>query len=262
MSSTHRSSTHLLRYEMAEHIVTLTIDRPDRRNAISGEVARSLEAALDRFEGDDDAWVAILTGTGPVFCAGADLTEVASGEGAGISTARGGFAGFVARPRTKPVIAALNGPAVAGGFELALACDMVVMADGAHLSLPEVERSLVATGGGLFRLQRTIGPARAAEVILAGGRIEAAEALSSGLVNIVVDADEVAGAARALAARVTANAPLAVQASLAVMGSVHPDESELFASSEGALGSLVQTADFAEGPAAFLAKRAPTWLAR
>lgn len=251
-------------YEIDEdHVVTLTINRPDARNAVNGDVARMMEAGLDRFEADDDARVAIITGAGSVFCAGADLKEVASGNARSISTKRGGFAGLVVRDRTKPVIAAVNGTAVAGGCEIMLACDMAVVAEGVKIGVPEVKRSLVAAAGALWRLPRAVGPARAAEMALTGDPITADEALAAGLINAVVPAGNVLDAARALAARVSVNAPLAVQASRTVLTKAfEATEEELYRASNRAIASLMDTEDFAEGPRAFIEKRPPVWKGR
>ena len=251
-------------YEIDDrHVVTLTINRPDARNAVNGDVARMMEEGLDRFEADDDARVAIITGAGTAFCAGADLKEVASGNARSISTKRGGFAGLVVRDRTKPVIAAVNGTAVAGGCEILLACDMAVVAEGVKIGVPEVKRSLVAAAGALWRLPRAVGPARAAEMALTGDPITADEALAAGLINAVVPAGEVMDAARALAARVTVNAPLAVQASRTVLTKAfEATEGELYRASNQAIASLMDTEDFAEGPRAFIEKRPPVWKGR
>jgi len=246
-----------------DHIVTLTINRPDARNAVNGDVARMMEDGLDRFEADDDARVAIITGAGSAFCAGADLKEVASGNARSISTKRGGFAGLVIRERTKPIIAAVNGTAVAGGCEILLACDMAVVAEGVKIGVPEVKRSLVAAAGALWRLPRAVGPARAAEMALTGDPMTAEEALAAGLVNAVVPAGEVMPAARGLAARVSANAPLAVQASRTVLAKAFEGtERELYRASNQAIASLVNTEDYAEGPRAFIEKRPPVWKGR
>lgn len=246
-----------------DHIVTLTINRPEARNAVNGDVARMMEAGLDRFEADPDARVAIITGAGSVFCAGADLKEVASGNARSISTRKGGFAGLVVRDRTKPLIAAVNGTAVAGGCEILLACDMAVVAEGVSIGVPEVKRSLVAAAGALWRLPRAVGPARAAEMALTGDPITAEDALAAGLVNAVVPSDQVLTVARALAKRITANAPLAVQASRTVLTKAFEStEQELARASLEAIASLVDTEDYAEGPRAFIEKRPPVWKGR
>src|SRR5262249_19640117 len=158
-------------YAREGHIAVITINRPDARNAVNTAVATGLEEAVDRMEADDDAWVGILTGArtskGYIFSAGADLKQM-SVDPAGMITARGGFGGFVARARTKPVIAAVDGPALAGGTELVLACDLVVASRTAVFGVPEVKRNLVAAAGGLFRLPRKLPRNIAMELVLTG----------------------------------------------------------------------------------------------
>tara|TARA_Y100001934_G_scaffold270703_1_gene356029 strand:- start:5587 stop:6351 length:765 start_codon:yes stop_codon:yes gene_type:complete len=246
-----------------EHVAIITIKRPEARNAVNGDVAEALEACLDDFESDDELWVAILTGEGPVFSAGADLKAIASGDARRLSTAKGGFGGLVKRERTKPVIAAVNGLALAGGLELLLACDMAIAVNGAKFGLPEVKRSLVAAAGGLFRLPRAVGQSMAMELILTGDTIDAARAAELGLINKAVADDELMNEARALAARIAANAPLAVQASRRVAIRAQDDDDDaLWSQSANELRKIMQTEDFKEGPRAFVEKRAPVWKAR
>lgn len=253
----------MITYSTDGHVATITINRPDARNAINSEVAEGIESALDRMESDDEVWVGILTGAGPVFCAGADLKEIAAGNGASLSTERGGFAGVVRRERTKPLIAAVNGPALAGGTEIVLACDMVIASDMATFGLPEVKRSLVAAAGGLFRLPRALGQKVANEMICTGDAISAERAASLGMINYVVPGHEVMVHARQLADRVCAAAPLAVRESLAIAKKANDlSEDELFNESLFAFARLVQTEDFREGPRAFIEKRPPEWKGR
>ncbi|NNE73889.1 MAG: enoyl-CoA hydratase [Acidimicrobiales bacterium] len=245
------------------HIAIITINRPEARNAVNGNVASAMEVALDHLDGDDDLWVGIITGEGTAFCAGADLKEIAAGNAGGLATKRGGFGGIVAHPRETPLIAAVNGPAVAGGCEILLSCDMAVVADHVVIGIPEVKRALVAAAGGLFRLPRAIGPALAMELALTGDPIPAQQALDLGLINRVVAADQVMTEARALAERVAVNAPLAVKASKAIVrGAFEKTEQELFRESGQAMAAMAQTEDFAEGPRAFIEKRAPEWKGR
>src|SRR5687767_4374322 len=187
-------------YEEQGRVAVITIRRPEARNAVNGEVARGIEAAIDRLEEDGDRWVGILTGEGAVFCAGADLKEIAAGRVGELATPKGGFAGIVTRERRKPIIAAVNGPALAGGTEIVLSCDLVVAAKSASFGIPEVKRSLVAAAGGLFRLPRLIGQTAAMEAALTGDPITADRAYDLGMVNEVVeDGDEVLKRATALA---------------------------------------------------------------
>ena len=139
-------------YETRGHLAIITLNRPEARNAINGVMATGIEHALDRFEDDPEMWVAILKANGKAFCAGADLKEINAGNGGKLGTEKGGFAGIVKRERTKPLIAAITGSALAGGTEIALSCDMIVCADTTNFGLPEVKRSLAAAAGGLFRL--------------------------------------------------------------------------------------------------------------
>ena len=246
-----------------DHVAILTIKRPEARNAVNGDVAEALEACLDEFEADDELWVGILTGDGPVFSAGADLKAIASGDARRLSTAKGGFGGLVRRQRNKPLIAAVNGAALAGGLELMLSCDMAIAAEGAKFGLPEVKRSLVAAAGGLFRLPRAVGNAMAMELILTGDTIDAKRAVELGLINKAVAADDLMPAAKALASRITANAPLAVQGSRRVAErALVEDDEALWARSSDELRTIMKTEDFKEGPRAFVEKRAPVWKAR
>jgi enoyl-CoA hydratase len=250
-------------YLVSNRVAIITIGRPEARNAIDGAVATGIEHAIDRLEADPECWAGILTGEGPVFCAGADLRAIAAGQAASLRTARGGFAGVVSRDRTKPLIAAVDGPALAGGFEMVLACDLVVASRRAVFGLPEVKRSLVAAGGGLFRLPRTVGPKVAMELILTGDPIAAELAYEMGLVNVLVDPDQALEGARALAARIVANAPQAVWASRAVAArALSEDDNALWALTAEALAKVGKTEDFTEGPRAFIEKRPPVWTGR
>lgn len=250
-------------YEKDGRVAIITLNRPDARNAVNGALARRMEEVLDDFEADSELWVAILTANGSAFCAGADLKEIAAGRGNELSTRKGGFAGLVRRERTKPLIAAITGSALAGGTEIALSCDMIICSTETNFGLPEVKRSLVAGAGGLFRLPRAIGMAPALEAILTGDPIPAERAYQLGMVNQVVAPAEVMPAARALAARVQAAAPLAVQASRTVaVRAFIDDDDALWRASGQAFGAIGGTEDFKEGPRAFIEKRAPLWKAR
>ena len=249
---------------LPDHVALVTINRPEARNAVNAAVASGLEAAIDATESDADVWVVILTGTGTAaFSAGADLKALSSGQGAGLATARGGFAGFVHAPRSKPWIAAVNGPALAGGCEIMLACDLVVAVPEARFGLPEVKRGLVASAGGLYRLPRRIPSAVAREMILTGEPINAERALQLGLINLLAPAAGLLAAAQALAARITVNAPVAVRHSLAVARqALDLSDDELRAASAQAQQAVMVSEDFKEGPRAFIEKRAPRWTGR
>jgi enoyl-CoA hydratase len=247
-------------FETKGHLAIITLNRPDARNAINGVMAQGIESALDKFEEDPNLWVAILTANGKAFCAGADLKEISAGNGAALSTKKGGFAGIARRERTKPLIAAITGSALAGGTEIALSCDMIVCADTTNFGLPEVKRSLVAGAGGLFRLPRVIGMPMALEVILTGDPLTSQRAYELGMVNKVVPEADVMAEATSLADRIMANAPLAVQASRTVtVDALKKGDDELWKASGTAFAGLVTTEDFKEGPRAFIEKRAPVW---
>ncbi len=200
-------------FEQRGPFAVITINRPEARNAVNGDVASGIEEAIDKLEADDSIWVGILTGVPPVFCAGADLKEINSGNAGGLSTKKGGFAGITMRERTKPIIAAVDGPALAGGTEIVLSCDLVVASTTATFGIPEVKRNLVAGAGGLFRLGRKIPINIAMELTLTGDPIDAARAHHFGLVNRLVEPGQALDAAIALAEQICANAPLAVRES-------------------------------------------------
>lgn len=246
-------------YEQRGRVAIITIDRPDARNAVNREVAVGLDEAITRLEADDGTWVGILAGEGKVFCAGADLKVVAQGGLKEIFTEHG-FAGVVQHPRTKPMIAAIDGPALAGGCEIALECDLVVASTAASFGLPEVKRGLIAGAGGIFRLPRAIPTAVAMKAVLTGDPIDAETAHRYGLVTDLVEPGTAVSAAVELADRICANAPLAVQASRRVVLAAHDrTEDELWelCRSEGRV--IRHSNDFKEGPRAFVEKRQPQW---
>lgn len=252
----------------ADHVATITLDRPEARNAVNGALASGLEAAIDQLESDPDLWVGILSANTdgqerPVFSAGADLKELNAGRGAELMTERGGFGGFVYRQRRKPVIAAVDGLATAGGCELVLACDLVVATHRSSFGLAEVKRNLVAGAGGLFRLPRAVGKATAMEAILTGVPIPAQRAYDLGMVSrLCADGDSVA-TATALAAEIAANAPLAVWESRAIVAdAATADDDELRRRSDAAMATVMSSEDLTEGLTAFIEKRAPQWKGR
>ena len=246
----------LVQTEIHGPVALIRLNRPEVRNAVNLALTAELRAALAWLEGDDTLRAAVLTGAGRFFCAGMDLAAFAAGERPGLNDPDG-FAGFVRADRSKPVIAAVNGGAVAGGFEIVLACDMVVAEQGAILGLPEVKRGLIAAGGGAFRLPRRLPPAIAAEMLLTGDPISADRAAALGLVNRVVAADALIPTALALAAKVAANAPLALRLTRQVaLGA------EDWAASDAAWATIATSDDALEGSRAFVEKRAPRWSGR
>jgi enoyl-CoA hydratase len=253
----------MIDFEALDRIAIITINRPEARNAINGEVASGIESAIDRLESDPDLWVGVLAGDGPVFSAGADLKAIAAGRGDELRTKRGGFGGITRRERTKPVIAAVDGPALAGGCELALACDMIVASRRAVFGLPEVKRSLLAAAGGLFRLPRALGPQVAMELILTGDPVSAERAYALGMVNQLVEPGESLEAAKAMAARIAVNAPIAVWESRRIaLEAFAGDDDSLWRLTAERFAAVGRTEDFAEGPRAFIDKRAPVWKGR
>jgi enoyl-CoA hydratase len=249
-------------FEVRDRIAIITLNRPEARNAVSQQLAEDLEVAIDRLEADDALWIGILCGNGPAFCAGADLKAIASGE-ARLTTKRGGFAGLVRRVRTKPLIAAVEGPAVAGGTEIVLSCDLVVASTTARFGLPEVKRSLVANAGGLFRLPRALPTNVAMEMALTGDDLDAEAAHRHGLVNRLVQPGHALATAVELAEAVNANAPLAVRASRRVVLAARLlEDDEAFEVAANATREVFRTEDFREGPRAFVEKRSPIWTGR
>lgn len=260
--------SEFVQYDVRGRVAVITLNRPEARNAVNGEVAHALEAAVDRLEDDDEVWVGILTANTadqdrPVFCAGADLKAINRDGGAALSTKRGGFGGFVYRGRRKPVIAAVDGLATAGGCELVLAADLVVATTRSAFGLAEAKRNLIAAAGGLFRLPRAIGQAAAMEAILTGEPIPAQRAYELGLVSRLTEPGRAVDEAMALAEQVTACAPLAVYESRAIVlaAPTHDDETLKRMTNE-AFARIMASEDTREGLAAFIEKRAPNWTGR
>src|SRR6478609_8493558 len=261
--------SEIVTYETEGHIALITLNRPDARNAVNGDVAQGLEAAVDQLEDDDEVWVGILQANtegqnNPVFCAGADLKAINSGNAAALNTKRGGFAGYAYRERTKPIIVAVDGLATAGGCEIVLACDLVVATTRSSFGLAEVKRNLVAGAGGLFRLPRAIGRAAAMEAVLTAEPIPAERAYQLGLVSRLTEPGAALDEALRLAEQITRNAPLAVWESRRVVhaASGGSDEAELRAMTDAAMSAVVQSADLSEGLTAFIEKRPPVWTGR
>ncbi|WP_436771543.1 crotonase/enoyl-CoA hydratase family protein [Yinghuangia sp. YIM S09857] len=244
--------------EHADGVMLVTINRPRARNAVNRAVSDGIAAAMDEFEARKDITVAVVTGAGGTFCAGMDLKAFVAGENA-LHRERG-FAGIASRPPRKPVIAAVEGYALAGGCEIALACDMVVAAEDAAFGIPEVKRGLVAGAGGLMRLPRRIPYQIAMELALTGDPLTAAEAHRLGLVNRLTAPGGALVAARELAARIAVNAPLAVAATKeVVVASADWSADEAFARQQEIIGPVFRSSDAREGAIAFAEKRPPVW---
>jgi enoyl-CoA hydratase/carnithine racemase len=244
--------------ERRGHVEILTINRPEARNAINRATAVALGDALDRAEDDDDVWVVVLTAAGDkAFSAGMDLKAFAAGE---FPITEKGFGGLTKRDFSKPLIAAANGSALAGGFEMMISCDMVVAADHAKFGIPEASRGLVAGAGGLIRLPKRVPITIAYEMALTAEPIDATRAYELGLVNRVVPGDQVLDEALALAERIAKNAPLAVRTSKDVMRrATELSEAEAWAANDEAFAMIGQSADAMEGAVAFAEKRQPNW---
>lgn len=265
MAETPDTATDIVRYEeLTPHIALVTLNRPEKRNAVNPALSDALETIVKAVDANRDIRVAILTSSiDKVFCAGADLQAIATGQGKGTETAFGGFGGFVYAPRKTPWIAAVEGFALGGGFELALACDMIVASENAKFGLPEVKRGLLANAGGVHRIVNVLPRNLAFELITTGEPMAAQQALHHGLVNRVTPAGGAVEGARALAEQVAGNAPIAVQYSLqaAKLAQAQPDAFGRTVANER-FYALRETEDFKEGPRAFLEKRAPVWTGR
>jgi enoyl-CoA hydratase/carnithine racemase len=239
-------------------VAVLTINRPEARNAVNGAVAAGIAGAVGELDHRKDVSVLILTGAGGTFSAGMDLKGFLSGDNP-LEGGRG-FGGITEQPPAKPVIAAVEGYALAGGFELALACDLIVASEEARFGLPEVTRGLVAGAGGLLRLPRRIPYHIAMEVALTGERFPAARLHEAGLINRVVPAGQALAAARELAAKIAANAPLALAATKRVMvESQDWSAAAAFARQGEIIAPVFGSKDAMEGAAAFAEKRPPVW---
>ncbi len=247
--------------ERRERILVVTINRPEQRNAVNAAVANGIAAALDALDADDDLTLGVLTGTGGGFCAGMDLKAFVTGERPWAGDR--GFAGITQRAAEKPLIAAVEGFAVAGGLEVALACDLIVAARGAKLGVPEVKRSLVAAGGALLRLPRALPRPIAMELALTGDPITAERGHQLGLVNELADPGEALDAALALGGRITANGPLALRATKRILSeSIDWPEAEFWDRQGEIAGPVMASEDAREGATAFAEKRAPVWRGR
>jgi enoyl-CoA hydratase len=247
--------------ERRERTLLITINRPDQRNAVNAAVAQGIAAALDELDSDDALSVGVLSGAGKGFCAGMDLKAFVKGEFPYAGDR--GFAGITQRSSIKPLIAAVEGFAVAGGLEVALACDLIVAARGAKLGIPEVKRSLVAAGGALLRLPRALPRNVAYELALTGDPIDAERAHQLGMVNRVAEPGQALDMALELAEAIAANGPLALAASKRILvESVDWSEAEFWERQGEIAGPVSASEDAREGATAFAEKRAPVWKGR
>jgi crotonobetainyl-CoA hydratase len=254
--------------ERRGNVLVITINRPEARNAVNGAVSTGVGDALEQAQNDDEVRAVVITGAGDKsFCAGADLKAISRRENLyHPDHGEWGFAGYVHHFIDKPTIAAVNGTALGGGTELALASDLVVACESATFGLPEVKVGLFAAAGGVFRIVHQLPRKIALEMVLTGEPISAAEAAQWGLINQVVPDGTVLEAALALAERVTVNAPLSVQASKRIAygadDGVIPDEESGWARTQREFGVVLKSEDAKEGPLAFAEKRPPVWKAR
>jgi len=247
--------------EAAEGVLLITLNRPDARNAVNLALAEGVAAALDELDAADDLSVGILTGAGKAFCAGMDLKAFVTGERPWVGDR--GFAGIVQRSSRKPLIAAVEGFAVAGGLEIALACDLIVASREAKLGVPEVKRSLVAAGGALLRLPQRVGHGAAMKLVLTGDPVTAEEGAKLGLVDELAEPGGAVDAALALAATISKNAPLALIASKQVLLEQRDWSEEEFWTRQGEItGPVFGSEDAREGATAFAEKRDPVWKGR
>jgi enoyl-CoA hydratase len=250
-----------VRSERRGQVLLVTINRPDQRNAVNAAVAAGIAAAVEELDGAPELSVGVLTGAGKGFCAGMDLKAFVAGERPHVPGR--GFAGIVERPPEKPLIAAIEGFAVAGGLEVALACDLIVAARGARLGIPEVKRSLVAAGGALMRLPRTLPRNLAMELALTGDPIDAERGYQLGLVNRLAEPGQALADALTLAETIAANGPLALAATKRVMAeSADWPDQEFFERQSEIVTPVMTSEDAREGASAFAEKREPVWKGR
>ncbi|SFR68077.1 enoyl-CoA hydratase [Marinobacter daqiaonensis] len=248
----------VLELNVKDGIAVITLNRPEAKNAINQAVAETMDRTLDEVESRDDVRVVVLTGAGGSFCAGMDLKAFVAGEK--VVTDDKGFAGFVQARLTKPVIAAIEGYALAGGCELALSCDLIVAANNAKFGLPEVKRGLTAGAGGLLRLPRQLPYRVAMELALTGDMADAQRMYDLGLINRLVSAGAAMDGALEMARAIAANAPMSLKATKAVIARQQDwSLDEMFDRQAELIGPVMRSEDAIEGSRAFAEKRAPVW---
>jgi enoyl-CoA hydratase len=244
--------------EFADGVAVFTLNRPEAKNAVTLEVSEALAAAIDEFEARPDLTIGILTGAGGTFCAGMDLKAFSRGERPSIPGR--GFGGITEAPPTKPLIAAVEGWALAGGCELALSADLIVASREAKFGIPEVKRGLAAAAGGLLRLPKILPYPLAMEMAITGDPLTAEVAFQHGLVNRLTEPGEALTVAKELAARVAANGPLAVKATKQVVAmSANYTDPDAFVAQRKFIDPVFASSDAQEGAKAFAEKRAPVW---
>ncbi|MBH0121598.1 enoyl-CoA hydratase/isomerase family protein [Rhodococcus sp. CX] len=247
-----------VRQDLCGKVLVITLDREKKRNAIDPEMAVGISAALDRLDDDEDIWVGVITGGDSVFCAGSDLKD-----GAQARTERGGEYGIIRRRRVKPLIAAVEGPALGGGFEIALACDLIVASTTARFALPETQRGVVATSGALFRAIRALPIHVAKQLLITQEGLTAERAFQLGLVSHVTEPGDALRRAQVLADEICRSAPVAVRQTLAAIASQYEEADERgWKATARAITAVKASDDMAEGIAAFFERRAPQWRGR
>lgn len=258
MTTAEETPESVLVTEVRDNVLILTLNRPHAKNSFNAALSQALSAALDRFEDDPALRVGVLTGAGGSFSAGMDLKALLKGE-ASFTEKRGGF-GIMSRPPNKPLIAAVEGYAVAGGLELALSCDLIVATEDSKLGLPEVQRGLVAVGGGLFRLPRRIPYHIVMELALTGELHSAERFAQLGLVSRVVPKGSALESALELAQRIAQNGPLAIAATKQILAKAHEwTEEEAWVEQRKLARAALRSKDASEGARAFAEKRRPVW---
>jgi len=244
--------------EVVGHVLVVTMVRHEKRNAIDGHMTQAIDSAMNRLDDDPNLWIGILSGGTDMFSAGTDMAATS-----GRPTERGGIYGLVGRHRAKPLIAAVEGVAFGGGFEVVMACDMVVAASNARFALPEVKRGLIASSGALFRASRVLPLNMAKYLLTTGAELSPTEAERHGLVNEICEPGQALERAMALAQTITANSPVAARLALqAVDRIVAADDDEAWAVSAEFRDQVMASEDSTEGVAAFFEKRDPNWTGR